>query len=135
MAIQQQDTTPDDQFTLSSNDRLLAAIGYVFWLVALVVVLLDETKRKPLLKDHGAQGLGFAVAGFVYLTVFGMLYLCLTIVSFGILAFFLWPGFFLPNLIGIYFGYLAYTEDGLVEIPWLTAFMAEQGWFETRKAD
>jgi hypothetical protein len=124
---------PVKQFTLDSNDRILAALGYVIWIVALVVVLLDETKRKPLLKDHAAQGLGFAVAGFAFLMVAGVFYICLSIVSFGILAFFLWPIFFVPNLVGIYYGYLAYSQDGLVEIPWLTSFMAEQGWFETRK--
>jgi hypothetical protein len=134
MSMQPQQSQPEKHFTLDSNDRILAALGYVIWLVALVVVLLDETKRKPLLKDHAVQGLGFAVAGFAFLMVAAIVYLCLAIVSFGILAFILWPIFFVPNLVGIYFGYLAYSEDGLVEIPWLTPFMAEQGWFETRKA-
>jgi hypothetical protein len=122
------------QFTLESNDRILAAAGYVVWLVALVVVLMDETKRKPLLKDHAVQALGFAVASMVYGFFATFAFICGAIISFGILAFVLWVLFFVPLAIGIYFGYLAYTQDGLTEIPWLTRFMTQQGWFETRKA-
>lgn len=123
----------EQQFTLDSNDRILAGLGYVIWLVALVVVLLDETKRKPLLKDHAVQGLGFAVASFVFEVIAGIFYTCASIVSFGILALVLWPIFFVPLIVGAYYGYLAYTRDGLPEIPWLTEFMAQQGWLETRK--
>jgi hypothetical protein len=123
-----------DGFTLENNDRILAALGYVIWLVALVVVLLDETKRKPLLKDHAVQALGFAVAGVVYGFFATFIFICGAIISFGILAFVLWVLFFVPLVVGAYFGYLAYTQDGLTEIPWLTKFMTDQGWFETRKA-
>jgi hypothetical protein len=121
-------------FTLDSNDRILAALGYVIWIVAVVVALLDETKSKPLLKDHAVQGIGFAVAGFAFLMVAGVFYICAAIISLGILALVLWPIFFVPNVVGIYYGYLAYNQNELVEIPWLTQFMAEQGWFQTRKA-
>lgn len=125
---------PEQQFTLNDNDRALAAIGYVIWIIAVVVLLLDDTKRKPLLKDHAVQGLGFAVASIVYSFFAAFIYICAAIVSFGILALFLWVIFFVPTVVGAYFGYLAYSQDGLVEIPLLTDFMAEQGWFETRKA-
>lgn len=123
-----------DGLVLESNDRILAALGYVIWLVALVVVLLDETKRKPLLKDHAVQALGFAAASVVYTFAALIVFICGSIISFGILAFVLWVLFLVPLAIGAYFGYLAYTQEGLTEIPWLTKFMAEQGWFETRKA-
>lgn len=125
---------PQQQFTLNSNDRAVAALGYVFWIIAVVVLVLDDTKRKPLLKDHAVQGVGFAVVSALYSFVATFIFICATIVSFGILAFFLWVIFFVPSVIGLYFAYVAYTEDGLVEIPLLTDFMAEQGWFETRKA-
>lgn len=125
-------TGAGDEFTLNSNDRLLAALGYVIWLVALVVILMDETKSKPLLKDHAAQALGFAVVSFLYSIVATFVFVCVTIVTLGIGALFLWFIYFLPLVAGIYFAYLAYTQDGLVEIPWLTGFMAQQGWLETR---
>ena len=123
-----------DEFTLESNDRILAAFGYVIWIVALVVLLLDETKNKPLLKDHAVQGLGLAVVSTVYTFFAFCVFISGAIITFGILAFFLWVLFLVPLGVGIYFGYLAYSQDGLVEIPWLTVFMAEQGWLETRKA-
>ncbi|MEZ4523852.1 MAG: hypothetical protein R3A46_19780 [Thermomicrobiales bacterium] len=122
-----------EHFTLDSNDRMLAALGYVFLIVAIVVALMNETKSKPLLKDHAVQGIGFGVASFAYFTVAGVIYLCLTIATLGILGLVLWVLFLVPTPIGLYFGYMAYTNDGLVEIPLLTDLMAEQGWFETRK--
>jgi len=125
---------PQEQFTLDSNDRVLAALGYVFVIVAIVVAILDETKRKPLLKDHAVQAIGFTVATFAYQMVAGVIYICATIATFGVLGLVLWVLFLVPTAIGIYFGYLAYSQEGLVEIPYLTEFMAEQGWFETRKA-
>ncbi len=124
---------PPEHFTLDSNDRMLAALGYVFAIVAVVVALMNETKQKPLLKDHAVQALGFAVVSIAYGVVAGFIYLCAAIVTLGILAFFLWVIFLLPPVVGLYLGYVAYTEDGLVEIPVLTQFMAEQGWLETRK--
>jgi len=125
---------PQPHFTLDSNDRLLAALGYVFVLVSIVVAVLDETKRKPLLRDHAVQGIGFGVVAFAYLMVAGVFYACLTIISFGILGLVLWVLFLVPIPVAIYFAYLAYTQDGLVEMPLLTDFMAQQGWLETRKA-
>lgn len=125
---------PEQHFTLDSNDRLLAALGYVFLIVAIVVAVLDETKRKPLLKDHAVQGIGFGVAAFAYSMVAGVIYVCLTIATLGILGLVLWVLFFVPLPVAVYFGYLAYTQDGLVEMPLLTDFMSQQGWLETRKA-
>jgi uncharacterized membrane protein len=125
---------PQQQFTLNDNDRVVAALGYVFWIVAVVMLILDDTKRKPLLRDHAVQGIGFAVVSIVYGFFATFIYICAVIISFGILAFFLWVIFLVPVLVGAYFGYLAYTRDGLVEIPLLTDFMAEQGWFQTRQA-
>lgn len=119
---------------LDSNDRALAALGYIFVIVAIVVALVDETKRKPLLMDHAKQAIGFAVASFAYQMIAGIFYVCMTIISFGLLGLVLWVVFLVPFLIGLYLAYLAYNEDRLVEIPYLTQFMAEQGWFETRPA-
>lgn len=121
------------RFTLDSNDRLLAALGYVFLVVAIVVAVLDETKRKPLLRDHAVQGIGFGVAAFIYSMLAGVFFVCMTIITFGLLGLVLWVLFFVPLPVAIYFAYLAYTQDGLVEMPFLTDFMAQQGWLETRK--
>lgn len=124
--------SPEDQFTLNSNDRLLAALGYVFVVVAIVVAVLDETRRKPLLKDHAVQGIGFGVAAFIYSMLAGVIFVCATILTFGLLGLVLWVLFFVPLPVAVYFAYLAYTQDGLVEMPFLTDFMAQQGWLETR---
>jgi uncharacterized membrane protein len=125
---------PPAPYELDANDRALAALGYIIVIVAIVVALVDETKRKPLLMDHAKQAIGFAVASFAYQMVAGIFYVCMTIISFGLLGLVLWVVFLVPFVIGLYLAYVAYNQDRLVEIPYLTQFMAEQGWFETRPA-
>jgi len=48
----------------SSENRLLAALSYPIWIVALVVVLTD-LKRDPFLRYHGWQALFWGIAWFV----------------------------------------------------------------------
>lgn len=117
-------------YTLEPNDRTLAAIGYVIWIVAVVVLLMEDTKRKPLLKDNAAQAIGLNIASYGVVTI---LFFCGTAVTLGFGAVILWILYFAPLAITIYYGYLVYTQGDLPEIRWLTDFMAQQGWLETRK--
>ena len=50
----------------SSNDRLLAALGYPIWIVALIALLLDGPKDRPFTRYHAIQALGFNVAAFIF---------------------------------------------------------------------
>jgi hypothetical protein len=116
---------------LTSNDRILAALGYVFWFVALIVLLLDGTKNKPLLRAHAIQALGVTVAAYAYGFVASIVFICSTLATLGIAALFLWVIFFVPLALQLYWAFLSYDRPSeLVEIPWLTEFMARQGWLQ-----
>ena len=125
---------PPTPYSLDANDRALAGLGYVFVIIAIVVAVMTEAKSKPLLKDRAVQAIGFTVVSFAYQMAALVFYVCLTLATFGVLGLVLWVIFLVPLAISVHFGYLAYSEDGLVEIPYLTQFMTEQGWFETRSA-
>jgi uncharacterized membrane protein len=114
---------------LESSDRILAALSYIFWVVALIVLLLNETKSKPLLRAHAVQSLGVAVCAYLYGALAAVVFVCIALVTFGIGALFLWVIFFVPFALQLYWAYLAYDRpSALVEIPWLTDFMTQQGW-------
>lgn len=60
--------------TTTAENRLLAALGYPIWIVALIVVLTDM-KRDPFMRYHGWQALFWGIAWFVLwtgLTVVGI---------------------------------------------------------------
>lgn len=50
--------------TTSSAERLLAALGYPIWIVALIVVL-TEMKKDPYMRYHGWQALFWGIGWFV----------------------------------------------------------------------
>jgi uncharacterized membrane protein len=47
---------------VSDTSKLLAALGYPIWIVALIAILIDPYKDEKFVKFHGIQALGFAVA-------------------------------------------------------------------------
>jgi uncharacterized membrane protein len=114
---------------LESSDRILAALSYIFWIVALIVLLLNETNDKPLLRAHAIQSLGVAVCAYLYGALAAVVFVCVAVVTFGIGVLFMWVIFFVPLALQLYWAYLAYDRPAaLVEIPWLTAVMSQQGW-------
>ena len=122
-------STPTTWPPLESSDRLLAALSYIFWVVALIVLLLNETRAKPLLRAHAVQSLGVAVCAYLYGALAAIVFACITLATFGIAALFLWVIFFVPLALQLYWAFLAYDRPAeLVEIPWLTDFMTQQGW-------
>ena len=92
---------------ISDNDRLIAALGYPLNLIALIVILLEDTRQKEFLKYHAVQSLAVAVI---------MLISSVTVC--------------LPFLIWLYTFYLAYEAymGHYVEIPFVTDFCKSQGW-------
>lgn len=50
---------------LSDQNKLLAAIGYPIWIVALIMALTDTSKQDPFVKFHAWQALFLGIAGFV----------------------------------------------------------------------
>lgn len=119
---------------VNDNDKLMAALSYLFTPIVPIIVLLVETmKVRPYQRYHAIQSLGFfggimvfIVLACVVTTVCGFL---LTLTGVGAL---LVPClsllFFLPIIPGLYYTYLAYAKPAYFEIPVVTKFMKQQGW-------
>lgn len=90
-----------DQF-----NRLLAALAYPVWVIALVILLTD-LKKDPFMRHHGWLALAWAVAWVV-------IYVAMGIVAF--LPFLHWVALFFPLLfpaffvLSIYYAVQTYTE-------------------------
>lgn len=52
-----QPAAPDD-----STGRVLAALGYVFWVIALIALLIDPYKNVRFVRFHAVQALGLGIA-------------------------------------------------------------------------
>lgn len=99
---------------LSSQDRLMAALSYPIFIVAIIILVAEEMKRRPFLKYHAVQALAVNVVLFVVSII-----LSFTVVL-ACLAPVIW-------LITLYWAYLAY-QGKMFEIPGLTGFLRGKGW-------
>lgn len=115
----------------SSNDRLLAALGYPVWIVALIALLLEGPKDRPFTRYHAVNALGFNVAAFIFYFAAGILSVCVSQVAW-ILGCVIWMLFFVPFLLALYFAYLAYSKSQYVVIPVVTDLLQQQGWLQKR---
>ncbi len=116
---------PPAQPVESSDDRILAALAYVFSpLVPIIILFLKDKKDKPVIKAHNIQAL---VLGVILYIVTIVLVTIISTVTLGI-------GAICSPLISlaawailIYYGYLAYQGKEVV-IPVITKFVRDQGW-------
>jgi uncharacterized membrane protein len=98
---------------VTSDDKLWAALAYVFSpIVPIILLLMEDKKNRPFIKAHNAQAL---VMGIIMIVVVPILatFTC------GIGAI-LW-------LIMLYWAYKAY-QGQYVTIPVVTDFCKNQGW-------
>ncbi|MCW5877046.1 MAG: DUF4870 domain-containing protein [Anaerolineales bacterium] len=101
--------------SVTSDDKLWAALAWLFTpVIPIIVLLLEDKKNRPFIKSNSAQALAWAVAVFILGTV-----LTVTVVG-ACLVPFLW----LPQL---YFAFKAYQGEQ-VTIPFITDFVKNQGW-------
>lgn len=101
---------PQDQ---GSENRVLAALGYPIWVVALVV-LLGEMKYNRFMRLHAVQALGYTVAWVVIYIAFSII---TAVPGLGLALALLWPVLYLVWLAGaIFFGYRAY-QGQIFNIP------------------
>ena len=107
-----------DQFNTSvpevtSDDRLWAALAYVFApIVPIILLLLEDKKNRPFIKAHNVQALIWGVIIWVAGSV--------TFLLAGALGFILW-------VVALYWAYKAYKGE-YVTIPIITDFVKKQGW-------
>jgi uncharacterized membrane protein len=103
----------------TSDDRLWAALAYVFTpLVPIILLLWEEKKNRPFIKAHNMQALVWGVAIFLIFTV-----LSITV----ILAICALPLALLAFLVDLYWAYQAYSGK-LVNIPVVSNLVKNQGW-------
>ena len=119
---------------VTDNDRLMAALAYATQVIVPVVVpavmlLAEESKKRPFQKFHAIQSLGLLAAAVIYEILAAVVYTILTIASAGCLGCILWVLFFVPVIPAFYYAYQAY-KGMYFKIPFLTDFMAKNKWLE-----
>jgi uncharacterized membrane protein len=99
----------------TSDDKLWAALAYVFApLVPIILMLMEDKKNRPFIKEHNMQALVWGIVAIILSFVLGatiILALCAWIV-------------YIPQL---YWGYQAYQGKS-VNIPVITNLVKNQGW-------
>jgi uncharacterized membrane protein len=99
----------------SSDDKLWAALGYVFTpLIPIIILLLEDKKNRPFIRAHNAQALAWGV----------VFYLLSSLLSFAVIGLCLIP---VGWLLQLWWAYKAYQGE-LIEIPVITNFVKGQGW-------
>ena len=93
------------------NDKIIAAISYIFAPILSIIILVTDMKNKPFLKYHAYQSLTLGIALIIVYTV-------LTITFFGLC---LAPLLFIGQC---YFAYQAYSK-GIFTIPLVTDLTAK----------
>lgn len=102
------DQIPPVPSEVTSDDKLWAALCYVFWPIAILMLLMEDKKSRPYINFHAVQSL---VAGIVLSVI--------SAITFGIGC--------IVMLVMLYFAYKAYQGEQF-EIPVLTKFIKDQGW-------
>ncbi|RLC66539.1 MAG: hypothetical protein DRI48_04455 [Chloroflexi bacterium] len=99
---------------VTDDDKLWALLSWLFWPLAIVVLLLEDKKQRPFIKYHAVQSIVLGV-------VAGVLSAVLSFVIVGCIISVVWL---------IYVIYLAVQsyQGQWVEIPFVTDFCKNQGW-------
>ena len=101
---------------VTSDDKLWAALAYVFTpVVPIVLLLMEDKKNRPFIKAHNVQALAWGVVFYIIVTVLSPV--------FGI-GLCVWP---IGLIIQFYWAYQTY-QGKLVTIPFITDFCKNQGW-------
>ena len=106
--MSEQPVNPEVNLDVTSDDKLWALLSYLIPIIAVVVLLMEEKKKRPFIKFHAVQSIAVTIA--------------LTIIS----AVTLGCGSIL-FLVMIWWGIEAY-QGKMVEIPFITNFIKNQGW-------
>jgi uncharacterized membrane protein len=102
---------------VNSDDKLWAALSYVFApIVGIILLLMEEKKVRPFIKFHAVQSIAASVAFFIVAIVISLV----TLGFGGLCVPVLW-------LVFLYWAYQAYQGESF-EIPVLTNFIKQQGW-------
>ena len=102
---------------LTSDDKLWAALSYVFApIVGIIALLMEDKKARPYIKFHAVQ----SIAASVVFVVVAVILSTVTLGFGGLCVPILW-------LVFLYWAYQAYQGQD-VKIPVVTDFIKKQGW-------
>jgi len=102
---------------VTSDDKLWAALSYVFApLIGIIVLLMEDKKARPFIKFHAVQSIAVSIAFWILASV-------ITAVTLG------FGGMCVPVLwlVFLYWAYQAYQGQD-VKIPVVSDFIRKQGW-------
>ncbi len=100
---------------VTDDDKLWAALAYVFTpLVPIIILLIEGKKDRPFIKAHNVQALVWGVVVFVltFVLSFVIIGICVGIAGF---------------VVQLYWAYKAYQGE-FIQIPVITDFVKNQGW-------
>ena len=93
---------------VTDDDKLWAALSWVFWIIAVVALLMEEKKNRPFIKFHAWNSI---VAGIIFTIISVATVGCGT------------PVF----IISLYYAYKAYQGEW-TKVPVITDIIKNQGW-------
>ncbi len=98
---------------VTSDDKLWAALAYVFSpLVPIIIMLLEDKKDRPFIRAHNVQALIIGIVMWFIVPI-------IAVITLGCGSL-LW-------LLMLYWAYKAYQGE-LINIPVITDFVKNQGW-------
>jgi len=97
----------------TSDDKLWAALSYVFApIVGIIVLLMEDKKARPFIKFHAVQSIVISIVLFIVVPI-------IAIPTFGCGS--------VLYFVMFWWAYKAYQGE-MVEIPVVTNFIKNQGW-------
>jgi uncharacterized membrane protein len=102
-------------YDVTDDDKLWAALAYVFSpLIPVILLLMEDKKDRPFIKAHNAQALAYGIVLYVltFVLTFVIIGPCLGLVGWAL---------------AIYWAVKAYQGE-YVNIPVITDFVKNQGW-------
>jgi uncharacterized membrane protein len=99
---------------VTSDDKLWAALGYPIFLIAIIVLFMEDKKNRPFIKYHAVQSLALWVVYTIISIVFGVT------VILGLCVPILW-------LVFLWWAYQAY-QGQMFTVPFISDFIKNQGW-------
>ncbi len=97
----------------TSDDKLWAALSYVFApIVGIIVLLMEDKKARPFIKFHAVQSIAVSIVMFIVVPI-----IAIPTLGCGSVLY----------LVMFWWAYKAYQGE-MVEIPVVTNFIKGQGW-------
>ena len=115
---------------IDQDDRLFAALAYLFWPLAVIILLVEPNRRQPFQRYHAVQALMYGVAATILIIIFFILDLFLGRVSnvlgtiFSCLTL---PAWLFPAAAALWFAYRAF-QGQMFDVPYMTRFAQRRGW-------